>query len=237
MAIEVHLIDIFKGPRHERLKKIWQTIILYCDDLIPRIFENKEGLSHAQSYNRMWEEPANEPFRLFTEFDFLPHLSLGEGLWTGKALLESMGTDAVGVKYYTRNPRNNHLREHPGFAGGWFVLFDTGRARLRLRFEGEPDPCNQLPQAIDMHLESGRNCWPVHYGVDYPSFGVHLFWSRHLHDPPDTNISGFRLGTVQELHDRAVSTWIVRQPLEFRELLIAMHGEDICFAKKSFPSR
>jgi hypothetical protein len=232
MAIEVHLIDIFKGPRHERLKKIWQAIVLYCDDLIPRIFENTERLSHAQAYNRMWEEPANEPLRLFTEFDFLPHLSLGTPVWTGKALLESMGTDAVGVQYYTRIPKSCHLKKHPGLAGGWFVLFDTRRTRLHLRFEGKPDPCNQLPEVIDMHLVPGRNCWPVHYGVDYPTLGTHMFWSRHLHDHPDTMVSGFRMGDIQDTHDRAVDAWILRQPHAFRTLLLALHGEDVCSAKR-----
>lgn len=216
--IEVHMIDVFQGPRHTRLRQLWEAIFEHEQEwVVPRIFHNTEGLSHAACYERMWRVPITSDLRLFTEFDFLPDLRRRQGGWTGVEYIKHH--QALALPYQTRHPQTKHLVRHRGKAAAWFVLLRPARIDCDLRFEGTPDPCNQLGDFIDVRvMPPGNDCWPIHFGIQYP-FGVHLFWSRHLHDPPNRIVSGCNLGEIQRKHDYAVTRWIGEQPLSYQDLL------------------
>lgn len=229
-AVAVRWIRCFEGPRHERLHDIWQAIAEFCPEVTIRVFANPRArLSHAECYQRMWQEEQefDNRYVLFTEHDFLPNLRDPD--WYSHGRLG--GAVALACYYATRNPRSRRIVTHLDKAGAWYVLLDKGGTPHDLRFAGKPDPCNQLPQQIRGHggavlLESGDDCYPTHYGIRYP-FGTHLFWARHLHDDPALRISGFGLKDIQHAHDHAVTRWIREQPPQFSELLEQRFGSKI----------
>lgn len=227
--LTVRQIKIFDGPRHRRLRAVWDVIAeQYRDVLVLKRYDNMdERLRHGQAYNKMWVEERDEPNRyvLFTEEDFLPRF---EWLQTERPLLDDLDVHigecaGLGVLYSTRNPRSRRLKRSELSAGGWFVLLDKDRCPRDIDFDGRPDPCNDLPEQFPMLLMDGEDAFPLHYGINYP-VGTHLFWARHLHDDPDAVVSGFSLGDIQLRHDLAVDDWIAEQSADFTELLIRRFG-------------
>jgi hypothetical protein len=224
--IFINLIRAFDGPRHSRLEAIWDTIAEYHQAVVKlRVFNNPQyRLSHAECFQKIWDEQeVRRPnrFCIFTEYDFLPNLRAPN--WVGVSTLLNEDAVMLGCRYATRHPLTKKLVRPGRRAGGWFLALDKEHVPLDLEFDGDPDPCNQLPDQITatgkkVLLFPGTDAYPRHYGIIYPH-GTHLFWSRHYHDDPDRIISGVRMGTVQQKIDRAVTEWIRRQPLEFAALL------------------
>jgi hypothetical protein len=233
-VVAVRLIRAFEGPRHDRLRNIWQAIAEYSAPSIRVHWYANAGarLSHADAFSRIWLEErtrGDTQFVLFTEEDFLPSLTGGWTDWTGFSLALETESAAVVVPYHTRYENTKKIQPHRGLSGGWFVLFNRALLppKFNPKFRGTPDPCNQLLQQLhDARLPvitlTARDCYPEHYGIEYPT-GVHLFWSRHLHDPPHRRVGAFRLGDVQRKHDKAVDNWLATQPKEFQELYATRH--------------
>lgn len=228
--VTVRLVRAFDGPRHDRLRTIWQTIAEYASpNVVVSWFANMGcRLSHADAFQAIWREECQRddpPFVLFTEEDFLPELTGGWEKWTGLSFLGRHDAKALFLPYHTRDAARKFLLPHAGLTAGWYALIDKRFAPKNLRFRGRPDPGNQLgaqyfAAGIRAHtLRAYDDCYPKHYGIRYP-VGEHLFWSRHLHDDPSKRVSGIVLGEVQQKHDRAVNAWIARQPSDFRRLLI-----------------
>jgi hypothetical protein len=239
--VTIRIIRCFEGPRHERLEKIWDIIAEMLPDYLNfRVFANPGArLSHGECFNRMWmeEQEFDNKFVLFTEYDFLPYLTRER--WWGvdeEGCLPtphgSLCTAMLGVTYCKRSESTRRIYNFPRMAGGWFVLLDKEQCPQELNFLGDPDPCNQLPEQFDKCgltclTVPGKDCYPRHYGVQYP-MGEHLFWSRHLHDDPKTRVSGFKLGDIQRKHDEAVDTWIRKRTSEsFISKLEERFGSDI----------
>lgn len=234
--LAIRLIRAFDGTRHQRLRDIWTAIAEYVqEDAVVRWFHNSRGLRHAQAFDVIWREEQEFDNRavLLTEEDFLPDLELGIAHWSGVSSFQRPDQAAAGVMYCTRSPKSRDLLQYQDKAGGWFICIDKEDfpGPDRISFEGEPDPANQLRAHLrhfgkTISLVPGSDGYPHHYGVEYP-YGTHLFWSRHYHDDPALRISGFPLGDIQRRVDWRVSQWILEQPEDFQELLIARFGSGI----------
>jgi hypothetical protein len=79
---------------------------------------------------------------------------------------------------------------------------------------------------MEVRVREGEDGYPDHYGIDY-DFGTHLFWSRHYNDDPLLVIGGFKLKEIHAGVDKFITTWIQRQPLRFREILLSRFGPKI----------
>ena len=222
----IRIARAFEGPRHDRLAKIWDCIAEYAQDDVRLIVEPNLNprLSHAEIFERMYAKDVKEPNRylLLTEYDWLPDLG---GDWLPTHVFDQEEIAVLATQYYTRNPTSMHLRKHPGLPGGWFLLIDKTRAPHIRTFHGTPDPGNQLAHEANTLVLPGEDCYPLHYGVEYPT-GTHLFWSRHYHDGDDNDVvAGVRLGEMRALHDQAVTLWLRFQPAEFLRLVLSRHPE------------
>lgn len=208
--VNVNLIRAFEGPRHTKLEGLWDCVAEYLSrDVRLHVLSNLGArLCHADCLNEMWDAERARPERyaIFTEYDFLPNL---RGWFTplGDA------TPLLGVEYATRSPLTKRL-EHHGIPGAWYLLVDKERVKELDFTAGGPfnDPANQIQ---GVRLMPGTDCYPLHYGISYPT-GTHLFWSRHLHDDPDGSAAGFKLGDIQRGHDAAVEAWVRQAPGAFR---------------------
>jgi len=225
-ATTIRIARAFEGPRHERLEKVWDCIAEYVQDDARLIVEPNRSprISHADIFGRMYAKDSEEPnrFLLLTEYDWLPDLS---GDWLPTHVFDETDLAVLVTQYYTRNPENMRLRKHQGKPGGWYILVDKARAPHIRTFHGEPDPANQLSSEADALILPGEDCYPLHYGVEYP-MGTHLFWSRHYHDGDDDDVvAGVRLGDMRVLHDQAVTLWLRLQPTEFLKLVLGRHPE------------
>lgn len=229
--INVRIARAFEGPRHTRLERIWDCVAEFKKATLRLKVHPNPGArkTHAQMFAEMWAAEQKEPNRwvLLTEFDFLPDL------WsevTPTAPILKHEVDAMGVYYCTRNPSSKQLVFPDNtMAGGWWLLIDKERAPKHLDFEGQVDPCTSLLYQMDMLLLRGQDCYPHHYGVSYP-YGVHLFWSRHYHDDPNTRVAGVLLGEVQRKHDVAVTDWLHAQPKRFIRLVEKRCGKEFANA-------
>ncbi len=182
-----------------------------------------EALDHAGVFSAMWEEEKKgyNPFVLLTEADFLPHVDrIREYLREMAELCLKTNNGALTFEYCTRHPSTQALRSHGrDLSAGWFVLLQRRCAPEEIDFSGKPDPCNQLYEQMKVAIDEDKHdCYPEHMGIDYDA-GIHLFWSRHLHDDPRRIVAGSTLGAIQSAHDRAVDDWVAEQPDDFRALL------------------
>jgi hypothetical protein len=234
--ITIRLIRAFDGPRHQRLRRIWQAIAEYiAPEANVRWFVNERRLRHAECFDKMWHEEQEFDNRivLFTEEDFLPDLAVGLFNWMGISTFKTDEQAAVATMYCTRCPKNRSVLQAGDKAGGWFICIDKDvfPGPAHISFEGAPDPANQLRPHLrhfgkTISLVPGSDGYPHHYGMEYP-YGTHLFWSRHYHDDPNLRISGFKLGAIQAKVDWRITQWIHEQPSEFQELLVKRFGSDI----------
>ena len=201
------------GPRHLRLRAIWRAIAA-CEPQV-RIEPQADRGGHRQFLEAATLIPATAPILLLTEEDFLPNL---DSDWCSAEHTLS-GAHLVACSYRMRGAFRM-LDNDRGIVGGWYLAFNTHLDDLSsLDFSG-PDPGNRLQNQIApqrLILMPGEDGYPAHYGIEYP-VGVHLFWSRHLHDPPERRVSGISLGDVQAKHDARVDRWIARAPQRFREV-------------------
>ena len=223
MKLDIRMISAFRGPRHRRLRRIWEAVALYWGDFVRvSIHPNIHGQrSHAEMFNEMWEVQDSRHL-LLTELDFLPNLHAPEWYNPGAAadhLARGATPPAViACNYATRCEGLGRLAVRP-YPGGWWVMLDCDACPAELDFTGRPDPCNQLLDHIaPAALFEGTDCFPRHYGIDYP-FGTHLFWSRHLSDDPRTYVGKVCIGDVQDKHDAAVDAWVAAAPANFRKIL------------------
>jgi hypothetical protein len=227
-AIDVAVTQCFEGPRHTRLRNIWEAIAEFCSPAMRfGVLKHNGSLSHAESFKRIYDrerEVTDCDFLLLTEEDFLPNLNLRCVDWTNRSHIG--GHQAVATSYATRDPITRIAKFHPQKCGGWFVLLNKPACPPTLRFEGVPDPCNQLSKQLDVLVRKGKDGYPTHYGLDY-DFGSHLFWSRHLNDHPYLSIGGFKLHDILFRHDKFVTNWIQKQPMRFREILLQRFGPKI----------
>lgn len=223
--VDVRLIRVFEGLRHDRLRLIWDVIAEYCSNSIRlKWFENSRGqLRHAECLNHMWRESLDGPANrvVFTEADFLPNLHSSD--WLLQEDLAEPDVAFSGVCYAKRAPGSRKVVNFKDVAGAWFLSFDLTRCPTDFDFDGPMDPAttliSQLKTSSTALLYPGTDCYPEHHGLAY-CFGIHAFWSRHLHDPPETRVSGYRVGELQKKHDNLVHSWIASQPLDFIELLM-----------------
>lgn len=222
--VNVNLIRVFEGRRHERLRFLWDTIAEYASTKA-RIhwFANTTGMSHASCLAKMWEAELKRPERyaLITEHDFLPDLRS----WLPIGML-SADRPVLVARYVTRNPDTRKLRGH-SVPGAWYILVDKQYVRkLHLEAWGEcNDPANGLEHFLpEDHPGRGvryldyQDGLPDHYGV-HMTVGDHLFWSRHLHDHENTRIAGVCMGDMQRKHDSFIMTWVRLSPERFRDIL------------------
>lgn len=199
--INVNIIDIFQGPRHDRLRRIWNKI-----GTLPNIrlnwFQNSVGFTHGACLEIMWAEELRRPERycLFTEADFLPNKN-----WLPLHKL-TPERPIHAAEYCTRDPVTLQLRKH-GIPGGWFVLIDKTNCPVDLQWDSinGKDPANDLPVHRTTFVNT-LDALPLHWGV-LMGPGDHLFWSRHLHSDPDLVVAGVRMGDVQRAHDKFVQLW------------------------------
>jgi hypothetical protein len=145
------------------------------------------------------------------------------------------GGEAGLLVFYCKRLVTRRLVEYTDMSGAWFMFFDKEKVPEQLQFDTQPDPgcliANQLlDRGILATLMHGDDCMPRHFGIDYP-MGVHLFWTRHLHDDPKIRISGFPLGDIQKKHDKAVDTWVRKMPKEYKAILVKRFGKEILHAK------
>lgn len=223
--VNVNLIRAFDGPRHANLEFLWDLVAEHCQkDIRLHVLANPSArLRHSQCLNEIWNTERNRPERyaLLTEFDFLPYFG-------GFLPLDRLTPKApiLACNYATRDPQTLKLAEHD-CAGAWYVLIDKENAPKDLDFtDGGPgnDPAGNLIKRLRIDHEktgtlvAGRDCLPLHYGLSYP-MGVHLFWSRHLHDNPNTVVAGCKLGDIQIGHDLAVRNWVRGSPAAFQRLM------------------
>lgn len=225
--LTIRLIRAFDGPRHERVRTIWQAIAEYAAPVVNvRWFANTGGrLRHAQSYNRMWNEEVefDNRFVLFTEEDFLPDLAMPLSIWTGLRGFVDKNQAAVACMYATRSEKNFEMLQDGNKPGAWFVCMDKREMPRVFNFEGNPDPCNDMPGHLfpygkTIRCHKGLDPYPLHYGLEY-QMGTHLFWSRHWHDPPNMRVGAFSLRDIQSKVDIRVASWIQEQPQDFKTLL------------------
>lgn len=226
--VDVVITRCFEGPRHERLYNIWEAIAEYCTPHIRyRTFKHSGRLSHAQSFAHIYDTErlvSDCDYLLLTEADFLPDLNLRPLDWTNRVHIGDH--QALATFYATRDPGSKALKFQRDKCGGWFVLLHKPACPPRIDFNGFPDPCNQLHQALTVRIREGKDGYPEHYGIDY-DFGTHLFWSRHYNDHPLLTIGGFKLKEIHASVDKFTTMWIQRQPQRFREILLARFGPKI----------
>lgn len=232
----IRLIRIFNGPRHIRLRNIWEAIAEYiAPEISVRWYCNDKGLSHGQAFDAIWreEQEFDNKVVLFTEEDFLPDLAVGPANWLGLTSFKGENQAAVGTMYCTRSPKSRDVFQQGDVCGGWFICIDKELfpGPGHISFLGNPDPANQLRPHLKhfgytISLVPGDDGYPHHYGIEYP-YGTHLMWSRHYHDDPNMRVSGFKLGAIQKKVDWRISAWIAEQPGDFQELLVERFGSGI----------
>lgn len=225
MSVNVNLIRVFDGPRHERLRLLWDCFAEYNREQFRlHWFPNPHGASHARCLNSIWEEEMKrpEPYAVITEHDFLPDF---ETFLPTSALTERHPLFAA--EYCTRDPATKKLTAH-GIPGAWYMLIDkTQIGPLNFDPTGEfNDPANGLAALVaseypgrEVFLLQNKDCYPRHYGTELVT-GEHLFWSRHLQDPPSRRVAGFSVGDIQAKHDNAVKAWLKRAPSRFLQLVL-----------------
>jgi hypothetical protein len=150
---------------------------------------------------------------IFTEYDFLPDYEQF-GVVPDEPIVCAEYVYGVGGK----DPKPQ------GFPGAWYIQLDK-RLVGDLDFSpGGPfhDPAYGLPAT----LLPGVGQYPEYPGAAY-SVGEHLFWQRHLHDPPDMVVGEEKMnvGWMQKRHDRRVSAWIKGAPQEFRRIYGRIESE------------
>lgn len=218
--INVNIIRIFEGPRHDKLEAIWRWYTcLHSNQMTLHVFDNTHlRLPHDRAYERMWVQEENRPeqFTIFTEFDFLP----------GADFLNVRPASILAAEYCTRDPSDHRLQRR-GIPGAWFVTVDKNAIKYRPDFRsGGPfnDPCNE----IDAELLDTQDCYPDHYGVEVAfvevalnaigrhtterfHIGTHLFWSRHYNDDPNLTVGEFPLRPILEGVDTAIKDFVACQ--------------------------
>ncbi|MBN1459189.1 MAG: hypothetical protein JXA57_06615, partial [Armatimonadetes bacterium] len=217
---DVWMIDCgWKGPRHERLRRIWRAMDKYWGELANvRFFVNPGAVwSNATSLDMMWVEAVrhrkNDNYIIFTELDVLPSFNgfLREfGDWEMRPILAPEYAWGVGG-----HPKRQ-LYPH---ASVWYMLFDPGRMR-----PGQPNfspggPFNDPGYNLEASLFRVSFAYPEHCGV-HSSCGTHLYWQRHLHDDKHLVVGEeqMRLGEMQEKHDLAVEKWLENRPQAYWDI-------------------
>ena len=228
-TVLVNTIRAFDDPRNRRLGLIWDALAEYHQDKFRLMVHSNLGcrLSHDKMLNRIWEFVMHrtERFVCITEQDFLPSLDFLPITQLSK------GYPIIAATYCTRDPDTKKLIEHKALVGAWYILVDREYVDLLDFTAGGPfnDPANNLLTYVHDNYGKGikmleaRDCLPTHYGVEHMT-GEHLFFSRHLADPPDMRVAGMPLGDIQRGHDRAVASWIDRQPHAYRRILCSTAG-------------
>ena len=229
-CIDVHLIRVFEGPRHETLYKLWDTVAeFYAEEIRVIWFANPEcRLEHADCLNRIWVESQDRDSTrmIITEADFLPNLS-NTDRWLQAPLDDKRSIAFAGAMYANREAGTRAVRHFSGLPAAWFLSFAKERCPKILDFRGPPDPATRLPDQFEdgqgARLYKGLDEYPRFLSLTYP-FGTHLFWSRHLNDDPTLRVSGFSCHEIQTKHDRRVRKWLLDQPKAFRKLVEDRHG-------------
>jgi hypothetical protein len=230
LAVNVNIIRVFQGPRHDRLRFLWDCAAeAYSDHFRLRWFANPLVMSHAECLQRLWREELARPerFAIITEHDFLPDL---HARWLCLHLLDYEYPVAA-TRYATRGPNRRILRHN--YVAPWFVVIDKDRIRdLHWEEWGEfHDPANGMKHFLEQERPGKsvkfievEDCFPEHYGIScYP--GTHLAWSRHYHDAPEDFAAGICLGDIQRKHDAAVSAWVRSSPDRYRVVLMKRMNE------------
>lgn len=230
--VNVSIIRAFEGPRHSKLELIWDVIAEYYeDDLSLNIFVNPNArLSHAACLNEMWKQELDRTASsaILTEFDFLPDLHTTVWLYPDHDCEVGLSSEypIIAPQYVIRHPDTGMLGAVSRTPGAWYLYIDkTVIGHLDFSPSGSHnDPANGLLDYLGVHYPQcgiafmyQYDAMPSHYGTKMLT-GEHLFWSRHLHDDPDMTISGVNLGRMQELHDRAIETWIRKSPPRFQRI-------------------
>lgn len=201
--ITFHLIKVFDGPRHDRLRAIWNKLAYKHRDKMNLVWwENPDArLQHAQCLARIWEGIEDMPgrYHVITEHDFLP----------GPDWLTPPAAPIEAAEYVTRDPKTLKQTAH-GIPGAWWLAFDREAVLgaglpIDLSAGGQfNDPANCLQGA---KMVPNRDAWPDHYGTVVGEKGEHLFFSRHYNDPGWTRPAGFDLGDILEKVDAKIAAY------------------------------
>lgn len=221
--INVNICRIWEGPRNERLHLLHEVLAEVQKDKYRLCWWRNPGrVSHAKSLEVMWQQELARPERyaVFTEHDFLPAPSR----WLDLRLLDEEHP-VVSCRYVTRDPVTKKLLRHEA-VGPWYTMIDKSIVQsIHWEEWGQTnDPGNGMKHFVEKEYP-GRSVrileptdgLPVSYGVHYPT-GEHLFWSRHLHDPPHIRVAGVCLGDIQTKHDQAVTKWLQQAEKEIQEV-------------------
>jgi hypothetical protein len=213
MKVNVNIIDVWQGDRHERLRALWRHwACLHAHSANLYWFDNKDAkLDHVPCYEAMWKQEVKRPerFAIFTEHDFIPGPAfLLPHLWTNP------DQPIVAARYCTRD--TNMFFHQTSRPGAWFILIDKSNLLMPHMYfkSGAYDTCNNLGAPLkhngqEVRLLQARDCFPEHYGLDVLTdlgelVGTHLFWSRHYNDPPGTVVCGFDLDEIRAKIDKVI---------------------------------
>ena len=204
-----------EGSRHERLYSIWRAVAKYMACEIEVVhFENPGCVwDHATCLRMIWLKEVRLSGRFFviTEYDFLPDFSrflpLEQLHAADRPVIAAEYMDGVG------GPAPRAM----GVPGAWYLIID--KKRLEKPDFSPGGPFHDPAAGLKCLLLPARPGWPEFPGARY-STGVHLFWQRHLHDPPDMIVGKerMRLGDMQRKHDAFVERWIKESPRGFQEI-------------------
>lgn len=221
--LNVNLIRVFEGHRHEKLRFLWECWAEYNQRQARLVWHaNPTQKCHADCLKEIWGAEVDRPERyaVITEHDFLP--AYKATTFCPRDLF-SATTPVLGVHYATRDPKTMRLIRHP-FPGAWFVAVDKTRFSGPINFApGGPfnDPANLMEDDLPFPVQylGGLDAYPEHFGIRY-SVGEHLFWSRHYHDPPNRVVAGVYMGDVQRTVDKAMLTWIKNAPQKLQNIIL-----------------
>lgn len=212
------MIDVFEGPRHDKLRRLWRAFARYRGFplvMVPNPAQIRHDVFLSEVWRHLRRTPKQHRFLIITEADFLPdyvHFPLRD---TAAAVEHAQRAPSGAIKF-------------TGMPGAWYMVFDrtviNGSVDFRAPASPYHDPGNDLERFLlstygtPLVLIPQQDCWPTNWGLRF-SAGTHLFWSRHLHDDPSMVVCGFSLGDIQRAHDAAVQAWLDGAPAELKEIV------------------
>lgn len=212
--VNVNIIDIFSGPRHDRLNRCWDRFAERHADRM-RLFRYPNRVAqipHQIAMKAMLAAEMDRPDRyaIITEHDFLPALDFDQF-----APVPLLGPSPMVIaEALRRGPDRKLIHYGPDLTAPWYILIDKTRIRWLHTLPGGPlnDTANlagkfcKIWYKDDPVVLSHKDCYPDHFGASLLT-GVHLFWSRHYNDPPERDLCGYPCSEIMSGVDRAISSW------------------------------
>jgi hypothetical protein len=211
----------WKGPRHERMYRIWAAVAKYLEPrgVRCRPFPNcKMWLGHDEAMEIIWRQEQQRPeqYALLIDHDVLLDLEIQPIAPFAPIEMPTYSYGVGNLKIF---------RLIPGLPMPWYFLVDKERFNKPLDWKrGGPfhDPGGGFKEQLSLdeyRLEDVKPGLPEFPGV-VSFLGKHLFWSRHWHDPPGTVLGDdkIRVRDIQSMVDRTTDKWLEEQSDEFKEI-------------------